>query len=205
MSTSKTLGQIIDLSFPNLIKVGEPIKTKQNSMMISGQTLGSSELGSDAEKHNTLQGVVETNDFYHLTLFSVEIFVSTRQQFLPDPEFDSVTAIFYAVWQDGPKQNSYGIIAMNPEFDEKNPNSLLSGTGSSFDGKIETVATEVELFETFAKTVGDYCPDILIGYEIQRSSWGYLCRRAATLNMNLAAKLSRMPKSSQSRFAGQNG
>lgn len=186
--------------------VDEPIKRNQNSMMISGQTLGSSELGSGAERHNTLQGVTEANDFYHLTLFSVEIFVSTRQQFLPDPEFDSVTAIFYAVWQDGPKQNTYGIIATDSRnFDEKNPNHLLTGTGSSFDGKIVTVATEAELFENLIRTVGVYCPDILIGYEIQRSSWGYLCRRAANLNINLTSELSRMPKSAQSRFAGPNG
>ena len=175
-------------------------------MMISGQTLGSSELGSGAERHNTLQGVTEANDFYHLTLFSVEIFVSTRQQFLPDPEFDSVTAIFYAVWQDGPKQNTYGIIATDSRnFDEKNPNHLLTGTGSSFDGKIVTVATEAELFDNLIRTVGVYCPDILVGYEIQRSSWGYLCRRAANSNINLTAELSRMPKSAQSRFAGPNG
>ena len=54
------------------------------------------------------------NRRYLVILFSMEIFVSTRQQFYPDPEFDSVTAIFYAVWHDGPKQNSYGVIATDP-------------------------------------------------------------------------------------------
>ena len=88
--------------------------------MISGQTLSTSQLGSSAEKHNTLQGVTESTDFYHMTLFSMEIFVSTRQQFLPDPEFDSVTAIFYAIWHDGPKQNSYGLIATDPNVVQEN-------------------------------------------------------------------------------------
>ena len=108
-------------------------------------------------------------------------------------------------WEIKSQQNTDGIIAKDSNFDEKNPNHLLTGTGSSFDGKIVTVATEAELFENLIRTVGVYCPDILIGYEIQRSSWGYLCRRAANLNINLTSELSRMPKSAQSRFAGPNG
>lgn len=36
-------------------------------------------------------------------------------------------------------------------------------------------------------------PDILVGYEIQMLSWGYLLQRGATLNMNLCARISRLP------------
>jgi DNA polymerase zeta len=36
-------------------------------------------------------------------------------------------------------------------------------------------------------------PEILVGYEVQMSSWGYLIERAAKLGFNLAPKLSRMP------------
>ena len=151
-------------------------------------------------------GVTEANDFYHLTLFSVEIFACTRRQLLPDPEFDAVTAIFYAIWQDGPTQNSYGLIATDSNYEEgQNKRHILDASGSNFDGEILIVPNEEKLFESLIKTVGDYDPDILIGYEIQRSSWGYLCRRAANLNINLTAQLSRMPNNAQSRFAGPNG
>ena len=36
-------------------------------------------------------------------------------------------------------------------------------------------------------------PDFLVGFEIATLSWGYLVDRAATLNINLAKELSRIP------------
>ena len=38
-----------------------------------------------------------------------------------------------------------------------------------------------------------YDADILIGYEVQKLSWGYLMERAAALNINLTGQLSRIP------------
>lgn len=36
-------------------------------------------------------------------------------------------------------------------------------------------------------------PDILVGYEIQMRSWGYLLQRAAVLGADLCQQLSRVP------------
>ena len=36
-------------------------------------------------------------------------------------------------------------------------------------------------------------PDIFVGYEIQKASWGFLLKRAAHLNVNLISLLSRVP------------
>ena len=36
-------------------------------------------------------------------------------------------------------------------------------------------------------------PDILVGYEIQQLSWGFLLQRAAFLDVNLCAQISRLP------------
>ena len=36
-------------------------------------------------------------------------------------------------------------------------------------------------------------PDIILGYEVTMTSWGYLIDRAATLNVNLTNQLSRTP------------
>jgi hypothetical protein len=36
-------------------------------------------------------------------------------------------------------------------------------------------------------------PDILVGYEIQMLSWGYLLQRGASLNINICARISRLP------------
>ena len=172
--------------------------------MITGQASGSSEV--TAEKPNTLQGVTVANDYYHLTLFNIEIHITTRQDLLPDPDIDQVTAIVYAVHHEGPKQNSYGIICVDPTLDISKRN-LLQTTGCNFGvGDIMIIQTETELFESLIGMVQDLDPDILLGYDTQRSSWGFLCRRGATLNINLAGKISRMPElSGESRFAGPNG
>lgn len=36
-------------------------------------------------------------------------------------------------------------------------------------------------------------PDILVGYEVQMHSWGYLLQRAAALGVDLCQQLSRVP------------
>lgn len=36
-------------------------------------------------------------------------------------------------------------------------------------------------------------PDILVGYEVQMHSWGYLLQRAAVLGVDLCQQLSRIP------------
>lgn len=38
-----------------------------------------------------------------------------------------------------------------------------------------------------------YDPDILLGYEVQMHSWGYLLQRAAALSVDLCQMISRVP------------
>lgn len=45
------------------------------------------------------------------------------------------------------------------------------------------------------RTANRWDPDILVGYEIQKSSWGYLLERGSQLRLDLASMLSRVPKS----------
>ena len=41
-------------------------------------------------------------------------------------------------------------------------------------------------------------PDILVGYEIQMLSWGYILQRASALSYNLTQDISRVPSFKQS-------
>ena len=40
---------------------------------------------------------------------------------------------------------------------------------------------------------GSTDPDLLVGFEVEALSWGYLADQAATLNINLSNELSRVP------------
>lgn len=48
-------------------------------------------------------------------------------------------------------------------------------------------------------------PDILVGWEVQMSSWGYLIARAGHLGVDLKQELSRMPGESAPSFADAYG
>lgn len=45
----------------------------------------------------------------------------------------------------------------------------------------------------FPPHLSRYDPDILLGYEVQMHSWGYLLQRAAALNVDLCQMISRVP------------
>ena len=136
---------------------------------------------------------------------SVEVFVKTRHKLLPDPEFDSITAIFYVVTHDGPTENSFGIIVLDDEF-INGKRSLLEKSGCNFKGQVSIVQTETELLNVFVQVVQNNGPDIFVGYDTQRSSLGWICRRAVQLNIDLAKKLSKIPSGkNESRFGGPNG
>lgn len=66
---------------------------------------------------------------------------------------------------------------------------LPTGTGL----KVTYVNTEVELYNELIQLVRGFDPDILLGYEIQKGSWGYLNARSRFLGVNLIGQIGRVP------------
>jgi DNA polymerase elongation subunit (family B) len=59
--------------------------------------------------------------------------------------------------------------------------------------KVEYVDTEFDLVQRFTGIVDQYDPDILMGFEVQQLSWGFLIERASlALNMDLEQRFSRI-------------
>lgn len=61
---------------------------------------------------------------------------------------------------------------------------------------VQYVEEEKELFLEFLQLVRKWDPDILIGYEVQMLSWGYLTQRALVFDVDLCKMLSRVTGSS---------
>jgi DNA polymerase zeta len=76
---------------------------------------------------------------------------------------------------------------------DDNDRPYLDHCGVSDDIHITYVADEKELFDELIKLVRGCDPDILLGYEVQMLSWGYLKARASYLGINLIGQLSRVP------------
>lgn len=71
--------------------------------------------------------------------------------------------------------------------------TLLHKTGLSMeDIKLHVVENELELVTTLVELVKKYDPEILIGYEMEQLSWGYILERSNILNIGISAALSRV-------------
>ncbi|KAI9260852.1 hypothetical protein EDC94DRAFT_519975 [Helicostylum pulchrum] len=135
--------------------------------------------------------VKRTRDY--IDYLSLEIHVNTREKLLPDPEQDPVQIIFWCLQTEDQciPTNGYqegyhvGVIAVK-SFD-------ITKIGlSSTRATIDYVDTEEQLFALLIEKIRCFDPDILVGYEVQNSSWGYLVERGAELGFQLLDQLSRV-------------
>ena len=83
--------------------------------------------------------------------------------------------------------------AQNPCTSHLRP--LLSRSGVT-DHEVQYVAEEKDLFPALIRIIRKWDPDILIGYEVQMFSWGFLLERALTFEIDLCTWLSRVKGSS---------
>ncbi|KAF6017864.1 hypothetical protein EB796_023847 [Bugula neritina] len=150
--------------------------------------------GSDraADTHKLLKQMASHNTSYNdITSMSLELHVNTRDSLCPDPTKDCVEAVFLHVHHDTALSQSLLYVLI----------SLASGSYHmpifTWLGEGVTVvpcATEQKLLEELTGIVRRHDPDLLVGWEVHKLSWGYLLRRSMALKLNLANELSRMPK-----------
>lgn len=129
----------------------------------------------------------------YIDYFSLEIHVNTRDQLLPDPGLDAVQLIFWCLQTEDTRvpSNGYqegfyiGVIAIK-DFD-------ISRIGICNSRLVVDYAdTEEQLFSLLIEKIRYYDPDMLVGYEVQNASWGYLIERGAQLGYHLVDELSRV-------------
>ncbi|PIA61591.1 hypothetical protein AQUCO_00300837v1 [Aquilegia coerulea] len=109
-------------------------------------------------------------DGQQLTLMSIEVQAESRGDLRPDPRFDAITVIALTIQDD----NGYSPEAF----------VLLNLDGIS-GCKVIISSEEKNLFYHFVKIVRLSDPDIMMGWEIQGGSLGYLAERAAHLEIQM--------------------
>eukprot|EP00727_Mastigamoeba_balamuthi_P004330 m51a1_g13896 dna polymerase zeta catalytic subunit, putative (2076) ;mRNA; f:718412-728650 len=120
----------------------------------------------------------------HLTLMSVEVHTHSRGSLRPNPAFDAVDCVFYCVREDDCKDCT-GMLVV----DSSDVPTHAYGLG---DCAIEAVPDEVSLLKRFVQLVLNLDPDILVGYEVQMASVGYLSERGSQLGFDLCRELGRI-------------
>ncbi|XP_024534003.1 DNA polymerase zeta catalytic subunit [Selaginella moellendorffii] len=124
-----------------------------------------------------------------VTVMSIEALAETRGSLRPDPHYDSISCIAIVVADDTETTRETIALIHDKELqDGKRPSDGLSCSPNT-----SYFPTEVALLQFFIELVRAYDPDIIIGWEIQRLSLGFLAERAANLGVGLLASISRTP------------
>ncbi|XP_067402706.1 DNA polymerase zeta catalytic subunit [Emydura macquarii macquarii] len=184
---------------------------KKETSQIEGPSLNNS-YGFKVSVQN-LQEAKALHEVQNLTLISMELHARTRRDLEPDPEFDPICALFFCISSDTALPNTdkreiTGAIVIDKDRTSSSQGSrdqapLLTRSGvTGLD--VTYAADEKALFQEIVNIVKRYDPDILLGYEVQMHSWGYLLQRAAALSVDLCQMISRVPDDKkENRFAAE--
>ncbi|KAI1612753.1 DNA polymerase zeta subunit [Exophiala viscosa] len=143
----------------------------------------------------------------YMSIMALEVHVNTRGSLAPNPDEDAIASVFWCVQTDDEDVESRGsregihkgilTVADEPHMGKK------IGRNVPFDVEEET--TELDLLTRLIDIVRIYDPDILTGYEVHTSSWGYLIERARVkYDLNYCDELSRMKSQSHGRFGKED-
>ncbi|KAG2322148.1 hypothetical protein Bca52824_015361 [Brassica carinata] len=122
-----------------------------------------------------------------LTVLSIEVHAESRGDLRPDPRFDSVNVITLVVQNDDNFAAEVFVLLYSPDIISQRNVDGLSGC------KLCIFLEEKQLFSYFIETVCRWDPDILVGWDIQGGSLGFLAERAAQLGIRFLNKISRTP------------
>uniref|UniRef100_A0A4W3J521 DNA polymerase zeta catalytic subunit n=1 Tax=Callorhinchus milii TaxID=7868 RepID=A0A4W3J521_CALMI len=178
---------------------------KKDTSQIEGATLNNS-YGFKISQQN-LKDAKALHEVQYLVLMSMELHARTRRDLKPDPEFDPICALFYCISSDAllpgsDKTEVIGALLVDKDhIDFRSQAPLLVRSGVT-GLEVTYVNDEKELFQELLNLIRRYDPDILLGYEVQMHSWGYLLQRAAVLEVHLCQMISRIPDDvTENRFS----
>jgi DNA polymerase zeta len=139
----------------------------------------------------------------YMSTMSLEVHVNTRADLSPDPEKDAVSMVVWCLAEEKLDEDTkVGIVVLTDPKDETLVGRIRGIVGNTV--QIDEEDDELDLFNRMVDIVRSHDPDILTGYEVHNSSWGYLIERARLqYEFNLPDEFSRMKSQSHGRF-GKN-
>lgn len=178
--------------------------TAQNLSQIDGPTQKNKHGFKFSEQQKSTSVRHETQ---YMSTMALEVHVNTRGDLAPDPEHDEISCIFWCLQSDDDglastvtdDGNHLGLVVLSPdgELAAKVKKQYAVDDFQEEDNELDVINRLVDI-------VRSYDPDILTGYEVHNSSWGYLIERARLkFEYNLCDELSRMKSKSHGRF-GKN-
>ncbi|KAK1292647.1 DNA polymerase delta catalytic subunit [Acorus calamus] len=121
-----------------------------------------------------------------LTMVSIEVQTESRGDFRPDPQFDAVNIIALVV--QGDNDDTFEVYVLLRAKDGELSGRNIDGVSNC---KFVNFLEERQLLHHFVNIICSCDPDILMGWEIQGGSLGFLAERAAHLGIGLLKNISR--------------
>lgn len=136
----------------------------------------------------------------YMSTMSLEVHVNTRADLSPDPEKDAVSMVVWCLADEQLDEDTKtGIVILADPDDSTLVERIRRAVGNTV--QIDEEDDELDLFNRMVDVVRSHDPDILAGYEVHNSSWGYLIERARLqYEFNLPDEFSRMKSQSHGRF-----
>ncbi|TEA20943.1 DNA polymerase zeta catalytic subunit [Colletotrichum sidae] len=143
----------------------------------------------------------------YMSTMALEIHVNTRGKFVPNPDEDEVQCIFWSIKADGTISASQettggiiaGVVVLSPD------GALAARMRRYLKAEVLEESSELDLMVRMVEIVRTHDPDILTGYEVHGSSWGYLIERARVkYDYDLCDEFSRMKSNSHGRIGKDN-
>ncbi len=138
----------------------------------------SNDYGFKISQHKATTLVVR--DKQHMTTLAVEVLTITRAGLFPDPAFDAIQAVIYSFQNEDENLQDTG---SRPDL----RTGLILVANEGFRAErlglshlaVEVVEDELDLFNALIDLMRAFDPELLVGWEIHSSSWGYIIERAS--------------------------
>ncbi|KAL9379007.1 hypothetical protein Peur_027489 [Populus x canadensis] len=122
-----------------------------------------------------------------LTSLSIEVQAESRGDLRPNPRFDAINVVVLVFQNDGDSAVEVHVLLC----------SKSESCQRSYDGtsgcSVLVFSEEKRLFSHFMAIIVSFDPDILMGWDVQGGSLGFLAERAAHLGIGLLNNISRTP------------
>lgn len=133
--------------------------------------------------------------FEMLTSLCCEVLCASRENLKPDPAIDPLVAVVFVLHRDYPGENDN--LQLKVIYDgcvDQVPlrRSLLSEVGGVAGVELFKCSGEIEIIRRISEIVVKWDPDIVLGYETDTLSWGFIIERCLALELNPKLLLSRV-------------
>ncbi|TVY82160.1 DNA polymerase zeta catalytic subunit [Lachnellula suecica] len=143
------------------------------------------------------------HEVHYMSTMSLEVHINTRGNLVPNPEEDEVQCLFWCLQSDDDtlETNGYaanthlGIVVLSEDGE------TTQKIAKQVSVEVLEESSELDLMIRMVELVRTHDPDVLTGYEVHGSSWGYLIERARLkYDYNLCDEFSRTMAQSHGRF-----